>query len=352
MKSTVYLKKTTSNSVLSDYRKLLTNFPKPKDTPTIIKLNLSWTKFYPAVSTPPWNFEAILQWLIDSGVSPKNIIPVENRTVVTDVKKGAKNHAWDKVAKKYGVKIHFLTDEKYTIYKPKSKMLVLNEIFPDGILLPEIIFEKPLITLCTLKSHVFTTMTGSIKNYFGMLNTNRHFCHRRIHEAIIDLLQIQKELHPQIYAVMDGTVAGFGPGPRAMQWKEANILLGSLDEVALDTTAAKILGFKPQDIDFLKIGHKLKLGTMKNIETKGVTSLPNLHVGIKKDTFASRGQKFIYHLLPEWLEKFLLRSFLAPWSFTASNLYHDQYWYNFVGKNRLTKYLKSDWGKLFQSYIE
>ncbi len=349
--STVFIKSTSASTAVSDHQNLFSSFPRPKNTPTIIKLNLSWTKFYPAVSTPPWHLDATLQWLIDNGVSSKNIIPVENRTVVTKVKIGAKNHGWEKVAKKYGVKIHYLTDEAYTVYRPKANMLVLNQIFPKGILLPKIIFHKPLISLCTLKSHVFTTTTGSIKNYFGMLNTNRHHCHRRIHQAIIDLLQIQKELHPNIVASMDGSVVGYGPGPRAMSWRPANLILASTDEVALDATAARIIGFNPSEIEYLSLGQKLGLGTFNDVKIVGLNSLPNLKVGIKKDTFASRGQKFIYHLLPEWFEKLLLQSPIAPWSFAASNAYHDGYWYNFVGKPRLAQYMSSDWGRLFRSYI-
>lgn len=345
---TVIVSSTSPKTILSDYQHLFSHFPKPKNTSTVIKLNLSWTKFYPAVSTPPWHFEAVLQWLLDSGVSPANIIPVENRTVVTKVEVGAKNHGWIKIAKKYGVKFHYLTKEKYVLYHPKSKMLVLDKIFPDGILLPEIIMNKLLITLCTLKSHVFTTITGSVKNYFGMLNTNRHYCHRRIHQAIVDLLQIQKELHPQIIAAMDGSVLGFGPGPRAMEWEPANLILASHDEIALDATAARIIGFDPNLIEFIKLGHKMKLG---NMNPEYSCPLPNFHHTIRKDTFASRGQKLIYHHSPEWFEKFLLRSPITPWSYAASNLYHDSYWYNFIGKARLDNYLQSDWGKLFSSYV-
>ena len=64
---------------------------------------------------------------------------MENRTVVTDVYQGSINHYWTDVAKKYGVKIKYLTEEKYFNYRPKAKMLVLDKIFPQGILLPEII---------------------------------------------------------------------------------------------------------------------------------------------------------------------------------------------------------------------
>jgi uncharacterized protein (DUF362 family) len=344
---------TKPSRVVDDYRKIIRSYRRvlPKKQPVILKLNLSWSRFYPACSSPPWQLEGVIRGLLDLGFSARDIIPVENRTVVTNVQKGARAHFWDRVARKYGVKIHFLTDEKYVFYKPKARMLVLDKVFPQGVLLPKIIVGKPLITLCTLKTHVFTQTTGAIKNYFGMLNTRRHFAHRFIHEAIIDLLQIQKELHPAILAIMDGSVVGFGPGPRAMEWQEADLILASQDEVALDSLAAAIIGLNPKKIKYLTLGKKLKLG--KNdpakIKVQGMKSLPNFHLK-SGETFASRGQKLIYHHSPLWLEKLLLQTFLVPWSYLASRLYHDFYWYPFVGKSRIRQYKKTAWGKLFESY--
>jgi hypothetical protein len=69
-----------------------------------------------------------------------------------------------------------------------------------------------------------------------------------------------------------------------------------------------------------------------------------------EDTFASRGQKMIYWGPLKPLEKFLLRTFLAPWSYLASFLYHDVYWYPFVGKRRVAEALKTPWGRLFEGY--
>ena len=66
--------------------------------------------------------------------------------------------------------------------------------------------------------------------------------------------------------------------------------------------------------------------------------------------FASRGQKFIYWGPLKPLENFLLRTVIAPWSYVASILYHDFYWYPFVGKKRVNEMLKTGWGKLFLSY--
>lgn len=371
MKAQVFLLETSPKTVIDDYQALLrqANYQKylKKDLPVVIKLNLSWTRFYPGCSTWPWQIEGVLKTLLEDGFKPSQIIPVENKTVVTNVRQGASNNKWLSVLKKYGVKMRYLTEEEYVLYQPKNHMLILPKIFPRGIFLPKIIFGANLIHLPTMKCHVFTTTTGAIKNYFGMLNVSRHFCHRFIHEALVDLLQIQKEIHPEIFSLTDGTVAGEGSGPRAMKWHLKNLLLASSDQVALDSICAKIMGFEPLKIKYLRLANERNLGTadINKIQIFAVrrlaepppdlsaipipaTDLPNFHFK-KADTLASRGQKFIYHS-PIWFEKILLHSPLVPWSYLASNLYHDFYWYNLFGKKRVQEFLKTAFGKLFLSY--
>ncbi len=103
-----------------------------------------------------------------------------------------------------------------------------------------------IVHLPTVKTHVFTTITGAMKNAFGgLLHRNRHWTHAVIHETLVDLLMIQQEIHPGLFAVMDGTFAGDGPGPRAMRWHEKDILLASADQVAIDAVSAKLQGFDP-----------------------------------------------------------------------------------------------------------
>lgn len=349
--SEVWVKKTSPKKVIDDYRFLITKLWRKSGDPIIVKLNLSWTKFYPACSSPPWQLEGVIRGLLDLGFPPKQIIPVENKTVVTDVYRGAKNHFWDRICKKYNIRIHFLPDEEYVKYKTSRKMLVLNKIFPQGILLPKVLFKKSLISLSTLKTHVFTTTTGAIKNYFGMLNTKRHWAHRFIHEAIVDLLQIQKEIHPQILAITDGSLVGFGAGPRAMDFRQAGLILASPDEVALDAISSQIIGFDPLRIKYLNLAKRLRLGenNPKKIKIVGVEKLPNFHLE-QDDTLASLGQKLIYHRFPWWLEKLLLHTFITPWSYLASKAYYDVYWYNFVGRKRIKRFLNTSWGKLFLSY--
>jgi hypothetical protein len=74
----------------------------------------------------------------------------------------------------------------------------------------------------------------------------------------------------------------------------------------------------------------------------------NFHFAAHDDTLASRGQKLIYWGPLKPLERLLLRTSIAPWSYIASRLYHDVYWYNFVGRGRVRKALQTEWGKLFR----
>ena len=69
-----------------------------------------------------------------------------------------------------------------------------------------------------------------MKNAFGgLLFKNRHYTRTWIHETLVDLLAIQKEIHPGIFAIMDGTTAGNGAGPRMAKPIVKNIILASAD---------------------------------------------------------------------------------------------------------------------------
>ncbi|MCJ7822344.1 MAG: DUF362 domain-containing protein, partial [Armatimonadetes bacterium] len=260
------------------------------------------------------------------------------------------------VLEKHGIRnIHLYEQgEEWTTYEPKGKMLALPDIYPDGIRLPKRLIGSNIIHLPTAKTHVFTTMTGAMKNAFGgLLHEKRHWTHSVIHETLVDLLTIQKEIHPGIFAVTDATFAGDGPGPRCMAPYEKDLILASADQVAIDAIAAKMMGFEPMSLPFIRLAHGAGLGTgdPKEIEVVGDDiSGENWGFTREQNTFASRGQKMIYWGPLKPLEKFLLRTALAPWSYAASKLYHDVYWYPCIGSKRVNAALEGKWGRLFQAY--
>jgi uncharacterized protein (DUF362 family) len=357
-KSKVAVLKTNPEAVIEDYGKLMkmADFEQhlPKDKNTILKINISWHYYYPACSTTPWQLDGITKALKEAGYS--NLIPAQNRTVVVDPKLGAKNNHLESVIEKHGLEFVYLYEDgsEWIKYKPKAKMLVLDKVFPEGIMIPKLFLDKNAIHMPTLKTHVFTTMTGAMKNAFGgLLRENRHWTHSVIHETLVDLLAIQKEIHPGIFAVTDGTIAGDGPGPRAMVPFVKNYILASADQVAIDAIAAKMMGFDPMSLKFIRLAHEngLGCGDVKEIEVVGEDiSEVNFHFHEKQETFASRGQKLIYHGPLKPLENMLLRSPIAPWSYYASRLYYDGYWYRCIGKQRVKQILETEWGKLFKRY--
>ena len=131
--------------------------------------------------------------------------------------------------------------------------LCLNEVYPQGFSIPKRFLGENIVHLPTVKTHVFTTTTGAMKNAFGgLLNERRHWTHPVIHETLVDLLAIQKRIHPGVFAVMDGTFAGDGPGPRCMVPHVKNVVLASADQVAIDAVAARMMGFDPLSIRFIE----------------------------------------------------------------------------------------------------
>ncbi len=326
----------------------------PQDKETILKVNISWQHFFPACSTTPWQLEGVIKALQSGGY--RDLMLAHNKTVVVDAHVGEVNNRHKVVADKYGIPSRYLFKPpvKWFRYEPKEPLLVLDKVFPEGIHFPDLLLGRNIVHLPTMKTHVFTTMTGAMKNAFGgLLNDNRHWTHSVIHETLVDLLTIQKDIHPGIFAVMDGTFAGDGPGPRAMRPHVKNVLLASADQVAIDAISAKMMGFDPLSLDFIRLAHEkgLGCGDPSRIEVVGADiSGVNWHFDGSQETFASRGQKMIYHGPLKPMENFLLRSPIAPWSFLASNLYFNQYWYRFIGKRRVEKALRTEWGKLFLSY--
>jgi uncharacterized protein (DUF362 family) len=359
-KGKVAVLKTSPETVLEDIQKLmsLAGFEQAllKSNRTGLKINISWQTWYPACSSSPWQIEGVIQTLQKAGYS--DLVGIHNDTVVVNTADAEQNNKHRFITDKYNVPCLYLynQDFEWIEYHPKQPFLVLDKVYPQGVFIPKALVGLNMIHLPTVKTHVFTTITGAMKNAFGgLLHRNRHWTHAVIHDTLVDLLMIQQDIHPGIFAVMDGTFAGDGPGPRAMRWHEKDILIASADQVAIDAVSARLQGFDPMSIRFLRIAHEMELGVAdpRQIQILGydIEQEPPWKF-VQEDTFASRGQKMIYHGPLKPFEKLLLQSPLVPWAYFASNFYHNVYWYPFVGRRRVEAALLTKWGRLFQSYAD
>lgn len=359
MKAKVAVIKTKPEFVLQDIIKImhLADFKKFLDpnSVTILKDNISWHFPFPGANTTPWQLEGTILGLQDAGYS--KVVCVQNKTVVTNAFKGEDLNHYVPIFKKYNIPVLYNfkdSDMKWIKINPKKKLRVLEKIYQHGIYIPEYFIGKNIVHLPTVKCHIYTTTTGAMKNAFGgLLNTKRHYTHSWIHETLVDLLSIQKEIHTGIFAIMDGTTAGNGPGPRTMKPEIKNFMLASGDQVAIDAVAAKMMGFDPMSIPYIRIAHEenLGVGDPKDIEIVG-DDISNESWGFSVgDNAVSFFGKLMWFGPLRSLQKIFFHTPLVHLFVLGSELYHDYYRWPFIDKKVFQRWLnETSWGKLFQEY--
>ncbi len=358
-RSTVSVIKTKPATVLADIGRLMqaAGLKKalPRDRITILKDNISWHFPYLSANTTPWQLEGVILALKNSGY--RHITAVHNNTVVTDPYRGETLNKLAPLYKKYSIeeRYNFLPkDMKWVNFKPKARMRVLDGIYPEGVKIPEYFIGKNIIHLPTVKTHIYTTTTGAMKNAFGgLLNTKRHYTHSVIHQTLVDLLAIQKEIHSGIFAVMDGTICGSGPGPRTMIPVEKDYMLASADSVAIDAVAAKMMGFDPMNIPYIRLAHEdgLGVGRMDEIEIAG-EDISKVNFGFTVgDNLASMVGDALWFSPLKIFQRLFFRTPLVYAFVFGSFFYHDYLWWPVKGKKiQKEKVRDTKWGRLFESY--
>jgi uncharacterized protein (DUF362 family) len=353
--------KTTPAAVLDDIARLceaagMADTLDPAAT-TILKDNISWHLPFLSANTTPWQLEGTIKALHASGL--EDLVAVHNDTVVTDPIKGERLNKLAPIYERYAIPelYNFMPGNvRWVPYRPKAKMLVLDHIFPEGIRIPDVFIGKNVVHLPTVKCHIYTTTTGAMKNAFGgLLGTRRHYTHSWIHETLVDLLAIQQEIHSGIFAVMDGTLCGNGPGPRTMVPVEKDYMLAGSDQVAIDAVAAKMMGFDPMAIKYIRLAHErgLGIGDPRQIEVVGedVSRVDfGFSVGANLPSRFGRGVWFGSSRAQQ-LQYLLFRTPLVHAFILGSSTYHDRVWWPLKGRAIQARVRReSKWGRLFDEY--
>jgi uncharacterized protein (DUF362 family) len=323
---------------------------------TILKDNISWHYPFPAANTTPWQLEGTVMALRASGF--RDVTCVQNKTVVTDAFKGEDLNHYVPIFRGHDIPVKFNfkpEDMTWKTYQPKARMRVLDKIFPDGIQVPDYFFGKNIVHLPTMKCHIYTTTTGAMKNAFGgLLSTHRHYTHSWIHETLVDLLAIQKEIHTGLFAIMDGTTAGNGPGPRTMFPVIKDYMLASEDQVAIDAVSAKMMGFDPMSLPYISCADEDGLGNGRpeNIEVVGAdVSNENWHFEVGKNLTRRVGGDLIWFGPLKRFQKLFFHTPLVNVFIAGSEVYHDFLRWPLKDRRTFDTWRKStEWGALFDRY--
>jgi len=323
---------------------------------TILKDNISWHFPFPGANTTPWQLEGAIRALRSRGF--EDLACVQNKTVVTNAFKGEDLNHYVPIFKRYGIPVLYNfepRDMTWQVYRPKAKMLVLDRVFPEGITIPDYFPGKNIVHLPTVKCHIYTTTTGAMKNAFGgLLHTKRHYTHSWIHRTLVDLLAIQKEIHPGIFAVMDGTTAGDGPGPRTMRPVVKNVMLASADQVAIDAVAARMMGFDPMSLEYIAVAHEhgLGVGRPDEIEIVGDVDAAGERWGFQVgDNGASLVGDALWFGPLKRIQKLFFHTPLVNVFVLGSEVYHDYYRWPLRDRGVFERWgRETGWGQLFGRY--
>jgi intein/homing endonuclease len=202
--------------------------------------------------------------------------------------------------------------------------------------------------------HIYTTTTGAMKNAFGgLLSTKRHYTHSWIHRTLVDLLAIQKEIHSGLFAVMDGTTAGNGPGPRTMFPVIKDYMLASEDQVAIDAVAAKMMGFDPMSLEFIRVAHDdgLGVGDPRDIDVVGDDVKKENWGFVVGDNAASKVGDVMWFGAMKPFQKLFFHTPLVNVFVLGSEAYHDYYRWPKKDRKVFEDWKQSTtWGQLFSAY--
>jgi uncharacterized protein (DUF362 family) len=140
-----------------------------------------------------------------------------------------------------------LDDVEHVILKTRASRL--KELY-----LPKTVCGVDLVvSLPKLKTHHWAGVTLSLKNMFGIVPGGCYGWPKNVlHWAGIDnsILDINAAVRPD-FAIVDGIVGMEGNGPIQGVPKPCGVLIVGDDPVAVDSTAARVMGLLPEKIKYL-----------------------------------------------------------------------------------------------------
>jgi uncharacterized protein (DUF362 family)/NAD-dependent dihydropyrimidine dehydrogenase PreA subunit len=113
-----------------------------------------------------------------------------------------------------------------------------------------------VINVCKYKTHSLMSYTGAIKNLYGLIPGvkksdyhKEHPDHIRFSKVIVELYKLVSD--KLAFSIMDGIIGMEGEGPSAGDPRNFGVLLASEKASALDHTAASMMGFKPNNLEYI-----------------------------------------------------------------------------------------------------
>ncbi|SHI06975.1 DUF362 domain-containing protein [Clostridium grantii] len=202
-------------------------------------------------------------------MNPKKII-VAGGSGGTNTKNVLHNIGFDKIVEEENIEFLDLNFGPFIELEINSNIIKstkINSIIQDATI---------IVSFTQLKAHEEATISACIKNIaLSWPPAEIHGYPKKnlgIHEDLHDFIVAMAKNIPIDLSILSLSPAMIGTGPSKGIAKNTNMVLASLDPVAIDTIGARLLGFRPQAVNYLFrcIKEGIGQGTIDNIDLKGI----------------------------------------------------------------------------------
>ncbi len=234
--------------------------PEVRGKTVVLKPNMVDVSADRPIHTDPRLLEALVLLLGDLGA--REIVLAEGTSHNRDSEDLFRRSGYEALARRRGVRLVDLNyDDIRRVPCADPRATLLKEIaLPETIASAEVLVSVP-----KMKTHKLAGITLSMKNMFGVLPGMVYgWPKNTLHWNGIPLsiCEINGTVKTH-FSVVDGVVGMEGHGPIMGSAKKAGVLVMGDNALAVDATAARVMGVDPAHVEYLAMAHRIKLGSLR-----------------------------------------------------------------------------------------
>lgn len=227
----------------------MTSFVKPQER-VVIKPNIGWDRTpVQAANTNPIVVATLVELCLAAGA---------DEVIVTDHSCNEASRCFTRsgiwrAAEDAGAEIVLPAPHRFRTYDLGGVILGRMPVLAAAVQ------ADRFINVPVAKHHGLSGFTGAMKNLYGILGGRRNRLHQRIDDSIADLADF---VRPTL-TVMDATrvLVRNGPvGGDVADTEAVGQVMASVDQVAIDAHACRLIGIEPSDLPYLALGGARGLG--------------------------------------------------------------------------------------------
>lgn len=218
----------------------------------VIKPNIGWDRMpIHAANTNPDVVAAVVKLAYEAGAK---VVRVADGSCNDANRCFQRSGIW-KAAYAMGAEVVLPAEHRYRTTRMRGELLDEWPIFTT------LVDADKVINVPVAKHHNLARYTAAMKNWYGVIGGRRNRLHQNIDVSIADLATFMRPTLTIVDAMR--VLMRNGPqGGNIDDTKVMNQVFASIDQVAADAYGATLIGENRDRLEYLKMGHERKLGTM------------------------------------------------------------------------------------------